>query len=548
MSASTTSRAVRDATPGDWDSYQYDRRNTGYAPAVEPPETAYERWRVQFGGGPRYTPVVDGDTVIVSGRDFTVCRRVDTGERVWSRDRGFDTVAGYDDTLAVGRDEDGTLVGFETATGETVWTTDAPTSFTGSVTVADDTAYLGVRDEVLAVDAATGDVRWRYTVETASGDTEIPQGTPAVTDATVFVDGGPTVHAIDAETGQRRWRRSLDGDAGPSLAATRDTLLVGGSTVRALAVSDGSTRWRYDAFERRVAVAVADDTVYVANHNAIGAVDASSGAERWRRRFGEGALSRDPTPPVVDGRYVYTPAEERLLALQPDDGETAWAFESRFVDGLAAPPALSGGGIFLASGGGVVQVLRRNEPFSGSFALDPTPPVAGEPVTFDATEVTDPDPPVTYWQGESGATPREGVTATFEWDFLGDGGVDATGREVEFTFDEPGRYEVTLRASDGTGSTTTISREVVVESPETTTSSPTDTDEATTSEQTATPTATSRDETRTSSFDASTPTSTAGTATTEGAAPGLGVGSALASLAAGAYAVSRRLTGDGSGE
>lgn len=63
---------------------------------------------------------------------------------------------------------------------------------------------------------------------------------------------------------------------------------------------------------------------------------------------------------------------------------------------------------------------------------------AGTPVTLSATNVT-------------GTT----STATFEWDIGGDGSVEATGRSIQYAFNETGDREVILRVTDGSRETIT---------------------------------------------------------------------------------------------
>lgn len=92
-----------------------------------------------------------------------------------------------------------------------------------------------------------------------------------------------------------------------------------------------------------------------------------------------------------------------------------------------------------------VTVDQANRAPDASFTFEPTNPLTGETVTFTATS-TDPD----------------GDTLSHQWDFNGDGIVDATGEQVTNVFDEPGSYNVSLTSSDGSLSDT-ATRTVEVE-------------------------------------------------------------------------------------
>ena len=67
---------------------------------------------------------------------------------------------------------------------------------------------------------------------------------------------------------------------------------------------------------------------------------------------------------------------------------------------------------------------------------------------FDASASSDPD----------------GEIVRYEWDFNGDGQVDATGVVVSYVFEEPGEYSVVLIVTDNEGNQDSMTQAVVVES------------------------------------------------------------------------------------
>lgn len=91
--------------------------------------------------------------------------------------------------------------------------------------------------------------------------------------------------------------------------------------------------------------------------------------------------------------------------------------------------------------GEATTVITATSPvsMSASYQYQPSAPVAGEPLTFDAAE--------------SAADGTDIVT--YEWDFTGDGEVDATGDLAVHTFEE-GTHPVslTVHGADGTEQTT----------------------------------------------------------------------------------------------
>lgn len=98
-----------------------------------------------------------------------------------------------------------------------------------------------------------------------------------------------------------------------------------------------------------------------------------------------------------------------------------------------------------------------NEPPTAAFSYSPAEPVAGEPIEFDASESSDPD----------------GSILVYAWDFNGDSTVDATGRTVTHTYEEPGEYEVVMGVADDERATDRARATVEVAAAETETATPT---------------------------------------------------------------------------
>lgn len=115
---------------------------------------------------------------------------------------------------------------------------------TAAPTVADDTAFQPVGNDVLAVDVASGDVRWRVDPEEDAG---VYWSAPAVHDGVAYLAGDDRVRALDVADGSERWTREFDsslGEAAPTLAHGGDSLFVAaGETVYRLRVESGEVAW-----------------------------------------------------------------------------------------------------------------------------------------------------------------------------------------------------------------------------------------------------------------------------------------------------------------
>jgi PKD repeat protein len=143
---------------------------------------------------------------------------------------------------------------------------------------------------------------------------------------------------------------------------------------------------------------------------------------------------------------------EQVAKLTASDGDSAdWFGISVGIDGdsvvIAAwrdedPNGEKAGSAYVFEGGG-----GTNQSLSAKFTYSPRNPEAGNQVTFDASESSDPD----------------GSIAAYEWDVSDDGSIDMTGQQVTYSFTDAGTYEIRLQVSDDEDTTATTTQSVTVE-------------------------------------------------------------------------------------
>jgi eukaryotic-like serine/threonine-protein kinase len=233
------------------------------------------------------------------------------------------------------------------------------TSFSFSVAspvVVDQVAYIGDSDGVYALDAATGEERWRF-------DAGCWASAPSLKDGVIYVGGtdlgadmdGYYLYALDAATGEERWRFQAGGSV-TSAAVAGGTVYVGSDDnyVYALDGATGKWLWRFKAgFEGNVvgfsAPAVADGVVYIGGSDEyVYALDAGTGELRWRYQASDGS----PALAVVE-RVVYVSGWlGGLDALDAGTGEVLWGFGS----GMSGPAAASDGVVYVGSNDGAYAV------------------------------------------------------------------------------------------------------------------------------------------------------------------------------------------------
>jgi len=154
--------------------------------------------------------------------------------------------------------------------------------------------------------------------------------------------------------------------------------------------------------------------------------------------------------------YVYRPSsdwtiEEAGAFTTLGAGETATASVTLAVPTDARGEYTFDGTVESESGSSAtasctVTVEPANETPEAAFSYEPSEPVVGEEVTFDAAAASDPD----------------GTIVQYSWEF-DDDSADADGVTTTRTFDSPGDYAVTLTVTDGEGATASVTKTVTVE-------------------------------------------------------------------------------------
>jgi outer membrane protein assembly factor BamB len=218
---------------------------------------------------------------------------------------------------------------------------------------------LGERVPLLvAVDAATGGIRWQTTAPVAWA--EIPDA-PALSGDILYAPVQAPVAgllAVVAATGQPLWfapfgfttvtAPAVDADAvylaGWGVRNARDRALNDATgVVFALDPRTGRERWRFLAGARFGPLAVGGETLYVPSDHGLFALDRATGRKRWQARFSPGA---DEHPVVAAEAVVFageeiTTGRDGVFALDARSGALRWQ-----VDLSAAPGVRFGSAVF----------------------------------------------------------------------------------------------------------------------------------------------------------------------------------------------------------
>ena len=335
--------------------------------------------------------------------------------RVWSSSIGAG--GGYRSRLtapplvAAGRvftmDSDGVVTAFDAASGSQAWSRvteddeDRSTNVGGGIAFDDGTVYAATgRAEVLAIDAASGTIKWRARLPAGA------RGAPTVAAGKLFI---PLIDsqfvAVSTADGSKSWSYQASSThpviLGAPAPAFADGLLLVGSPagdIVALYPPSGAVIWADSLAAGRGRGSLADvasisGRILIKSGRAyavslgqqLAAFDARNGRRLWER-----AVSSSESPWLAGDTLYVTTADNRVAALSVIDGQVAWVTQLDSYENMEKKkdpiswlgPVLAGGRLRIAGTNGTMldlspttgQILATT-PLSGPAAI--TPVVAG---------------------------------------------------------------------------------------------------------------------------------------------------------------------------
>ncbi|OTF00986.1 hypothetical protein B9G49_04800 [Halorubrum sp. SD683] len=431
-------RATGDVFLSGTHMYQFDSANSGHAPNLRHARRDVDvQWQLSPEGTVESPPVGVGKTAYVCCSDSgpnVYAIDTTTGETVWkraadgSRITGAPAVAGGN--LIMGT-ASGNVFAFDLSSGEQRWQQNASGSIYRSLVVDGSTVYAGGGGTIDAFSATDGSKVTTYRATTP----------PAIADGSLFAGNGRSVVAYDLESGEQEWSVEIGAEIIQTPTATADQVFVGGDDVNvyALDASSGDVNWTHDAdFHAGVhslnhSFALAFDQLHVSTGRDTLGLDPETG---------EVVSSRSGRRSDVAGAPIAT-ATTLIWAYESGEVSLSGIFE---VDGtIPASPGVTNGQVIVPTRGTVYGLGNGNEPPSAAFKYAPSPAEANATLTFNGEPSTDGD----------------GEIAEYRWRF-GPDGTTVTRSTVEYAFEEPGEYPVTLEVIDDEGATDTRTERVEI--------------------------------------------------------------------------------------
>ncbi|WP_328554937.1 MULTISPECIES: serine/threonine-protein kinase [unclassified Streptomyces] len=229
----------------------------------------------------------------------------------------------------------GGIQAWEASNGQKLWEINgAQTDFESPESgpaIHDGTVYVWKDARLRALEARTGDERWSYPI----GDTASCGGVPVrithAPDGCAYISAGTRVLAVDVASGHVRWHFEAPAvflcaptfAPGPAVTGGGVYLADYLGTVYALDATDGRDRWRI-ATESRAStepVLVAAGHVHVGSGKGLYTLDAVTGTPKWRFQAGGDLVG---APAVAEGRIHFGSTDHLLYTLKADDGRLRW--------------------------------------------------------------------------------------------------------------------------------------------------------------------------------------------------------------------------------
>ena len=307
------------------------------------------------------------------------------------------------------------------ATLKLAWTFEAGDAIESSAAIADGTVFVGTQaSELIALDLASGAVKWRYKTKNAIGESS-----PAVGHGIVYVgDLGGTFHAVDARDGKVMWTFKTGSEIKSSPVVVGDHVLFGSYDQHFYAVNarTGAIHWKLETNGPvHATAAVADGIAYITGcdeifrairvsdgkevftvpsgaytgaspalvgtvayygtfNNDVLAVDLAAKKILWRYTHPERQFPYASSAAVHEGKVVVGGRDKMVHGIDAKTGKSLWTFTTR--SRVESSPVITGGRVYVGGNDGKFYVLDVNTgakvwEFEAGAPMSASPAVAG---------------------------------------------------------------------------------------------------------------------------------------------------------------------------
>ncbi|MFF9661127.1 PQQ-binding-like beta-propeller repeat protein [Streptomyces althioticus] len=315
--------------------------------------------------------VVAAGLVLASGSPLAALDTA-TGKRKWSLPGGAVSGAplllGKDTLYLASSRYDGTVTGYDPASGKETWRSRLGAGYRQPRPVAVDDTQVYVIAEILeddgssktnviaALDSGTGRIAWKEQRDLGT----MQNGIHAAVRGRhlVYTDFKKNLTVRDTVTGGQVWTRKTTKTNYGSFAVHEDLVIVPqGNVLQAFDLADGTEKWtlksqRFDLFKEP---AVLEDVLYIADSaRKVRAVDPRTGKVLWQSTALADAVLQVPRQYVKVGDTLFgatdLDAKGGIIAMDAKTGDVRWTFNDGSGDHHAWLAATDGERLFALHG------------------------------------------------------------------------------------------------------------------------------------------------------------------------------------------------------
>lgn len=351
-----------------------------------------QAWRVPIGEGGGFRAKITAQPIVAGGRIYAMDSNavvsafdLRTGTRQWrfvtkaKKDRSSNVGGGMaiDSGMLVATTGRGDVVALDAATGTLRWRQQLGVPARSSPTIAEGRIYLiTIEQQILALAIQDGKKLWSHQA-TAAQTLVLGEPAPAYADGLVVAGSGSgDLLALRAETGGIVWTDSITAVGGrgsladisaisamPVIANNRVFAIGEGGLLVAIDVHTGRRLWEREVAGSQTPWLVGDWMFIVTLEQRAAALDARTGTVAWVAnlpRYKNTKNQSDPIawfgPVLASERLVFGGTNQRAIAVSPYDGKLLG--ERRLPDNASLAPVVAGGTLFLITADGSLLAFR----------------------------------------------------------------------------------------------------------------------------------------------------------------------------------------------
>ncbi len=241
---------------------------------------------------------------------------------------------------------DNNLYALNADTGDVKWSYTAGAAIDNHPTVAGGTVYFGANDgSMYAVNAETGDEEWVFS--TSGGYARSPP--TIINGSAYFATSTGSVYSVNTSTGTEEWSFATNGQYIQSSPTVVDGAVYIGSDdhqLYRLNAETGTEEWSYTlGGEIESSPIVYNDSVYVGSLDSnVYAINAETGTEEWSYTTGDSVRS---SPTVVNDSLYIGSDDNNLYALNAETGKDEWSYTTG--GNVRSSPTVADGSVYVGS-------------------------------------------------------------------------------------------------------------------------------------------------------------------------------------------------------